>query len=349
VKSVNVIEKLKEKIQQEKKIKERSIVFWYDPQSQVSVEELKEQLEDIEVRQLTNNNFFQLKVEIELQRTADSFLIYSDEAKPNDKDNMLLDILSYSTEFKADETAMLSEELQVSDHVLRPMMEQYPLFFGSKERKRKLNQILPKHADDYQFELSMMAVIVKASVADIRVIARQLLLNDLQKEENELLKQLKRNFSLERALEIIGRYFGVTLEEDNKPLVQLINVLIYQHFQQNAGFTVEDWEAQWASSSPNICALFVEEWLQHDGIALEEHIKEWEKVYQVRDVLIKHDIENYQLVDTFPVVDALIIEKCIDELVHQTIHVDERLSLIEQRLQTFWGSKGRLKALYETI
>jgi len=349
VKSVNVIEKLKEKIQQEKKIKERSIVFWYDPQSQVSVEELKEQLEDIEVRQLTNNNFFQLKVEIELQRTADSFLIYSDEAKPNDKDNMLLDILSYSTEFKADETAMLSEELQVSDHVLRPMMEQYPLFFGSKERKRKLNQILPKHADDYQFELSMMAVIVKASVADIRVIARQLLLNDLQKEENELLKQLKRNFSLERALEIIGRYFGVTLEEDNKPLVQLINVLIYQHFQQNAGFTVEDWEAQWASSSPNICALFVEEWLQHDGIALEEHIKEWEKVYQVRDVLIKHDIENYQLVDTFPVVDALIIEKCIDELVHQTIHVDERLSLIEQRLQTFWGSKGRLKALYETL
>src|SRR5699024_7604565 len=189
-------------------------------------------------------------------------------------DNMLFDILSYSTEFKADETAMLSEELQVSDRVLRPMMEQYPLFFGSKERKRKLSKILPKHADDYHFELSMMAVIVKASVPDIRVIARQLLLNDLHKEENELLKQLKRNFSLVRALEIIGHYFGVTLEEDNKPLVQLINVLIYQHFQQNAGFTVEDWEAQWASSSPNICALFVEEWLQHDGIALEEHMKE---------------------------------------------------------------------------
>src|SRR5699024_9778338 len=36
-------------------------------------------------------------------------------------------------------------------------------------------------------------------------------------------------------------------------------------------------------------------------------------------------------------------------LVHQTIHVDERLSLIEQRLQTYWGSKGRLKALYETL
>ena len=107
--TVNVIETLKEKIQKEKKIKERSIVFWYDPQSQISVEELKEQLDDIEIRRLTNHNSFRLKVEIELQRTTDSFLIYSDEARPNDKDNMLLDILSYSTEFKTDETAMLSE------------------------------------------------------------------------------------------------------------------------------------------------------------------------------------------------------------------------------------------------
>ncbi len=347
--TVNVIEKLKEKIQQEKKFKERLIVFWYDPQSQVSVGELKEQLGDIEIRRLTNHNSFQLKVEIEIQRTTESFLIYSDEAKPNDKDNMLLDILSYSTEFKADETAMLSEELQVSDQVLRPIMERYPLFFDSKDRKRRLIKILPKDSDNYQFELSMMAVLVKASVPDIRMMTRQLLLNGLHLEENDLLKQLERNYSLERTLEFVGRHFGVTLERDNEPLLQLLNVLIYQHFRQNAGFTVDDWEAKWASSSPNICALFVEEWLQHDGEVLEDHIKEWEKMHQVRDVFTKRDIENYQLVETFPVVDALIIEKCIDELIHQTIHADERLSLIEERLQTYWGSKGKLKDLYETL
>ncbi|MCA1026593.1 BREX-1 system phosphatase PglZ type A [Cytobacillus kochii] len=348
---MNVIERLKERIQQEKNIKERSIVFWYDPQSQVSVEKLKEQFNDIdiEIRQLTKHNFFQLKVEIELQRPTESFLIYSDEAKPNDKDNMLLDILSYGTEFKADETAMLSETLQVSDQVLRPIMEQYPLFFDSKDRKSRLSKILPKDTDNYQFELSMMAVLVKASVPDIRMIVRQLLLSVIHMGENELFNRLERNYSLERTLEFIGRHFGVSLERDNEPLLQLLNVLIYQHFRQNAGFIVEDWDTKWASSSPNICALFVEEWLQHDGEVFEEHIKEWEKVHQVRDVLLKRDIENYQLVETFPVVDVLIIEKCIDELIHQTIHVDERLSLIEQRLHTYWGSKGKLKTLYETL
>jgi len=350
VESVDVIEKLQEKIQQERDTKKRAIVFWYDPQAQVSVDELKEQLDEIEVRKLTNHNLFQLKVEIEIQRTTESFLIYSDVAKPADKENMLLDILLYSTEFKADETAMLSETLQVLDHVLRPKMEQYPLFFDNKERKRRLSKILPKQADDYHFELSMLATLVKASVPDIRVIVRQLLMEGLHMEESELLKQIKRNFSLERTLEIIGRYFGVSLEKDNEPLVQLLNVLIYQHFRQNAGFTAEDWEVQWASSSPNVCALFVEEWLQNsDGDVLEEHIKEWERVNQVRGMLSKQDIENYQLVDTFPVVDVLIIEKCIDELTHQTIHMDERLSLIEQRLHKYWGAKGKINSLYNTL
>ncbi|GGA69563.1 BREX-1 system phosphatase PglZ type A [Ornithinibacillus halotolerans] len=346
---MNVIEKLQEKIQQEKETKGRAIVFWYDAQAQVDVEELKEQLDEVEVRCVDERNFFQLKVEIELEKPNQSFLIYTDGPRPEDADNMLLDILLYSAEFKADETAMLSETLQVSDQVLRPMMEQYSLFFDSKDRKRRLSKILPKDSDNYHFELSMMAVLVKASVPDIRMITRQLLLNGLYMEENELLKQLERNYSLERTLESIGRHFGVSLERDNEPLLQLLNVLIYQHFRQRAGFTVEDWESRWASSSPNICALFVEEWLQHDGEKFEEHIKEWEKVHQVRDVLLKRDIENYQLAETFPVVDALIIEKCIDELIHQTIHVDERLSLIEERLQTYWGSKGKLKALYETL
>ena len=105
-----------------------------------------------------------------------------------------------------------------------------------------------------------------------------------------------------------------------------------------------------ASSSPNVCALFIEEWLQrNDKEVLEERIKEWERVNRLREVLSQQELDHFTMVDTFPIVDALIIEKCIDELLHQTIHVSERLSLIEQRLQTHWGSKGQLNAIYNTL
>lgn len=347
---MNVIEKLQEKIQQEKETKGRAIVFWYDAQAQVDVEELKEQLDEVEVRCVDERNFFQLKVEIELEKPNQSFLIYTDGPRPEDADNMLLDILLYSAEFKADETALLSETLQVSDHVLRPMMEQYPLFFGSKERKRRLAKVLPQKADQSQFELSMMAVLTKAPVPDIRLITRQLLLQDLYIRENDLIKQLKRNFSLERAFEIIGRYFGISLEQTEEPLVELMNVLIYQHFKRNAKFSVDEWEDKWTSSAPNVCALFIEEWLQRsDKEVLEERIKDWERVNRLREVLSQQELDHFTMVDTFPVVDAFIIEKCIDELLHQTIHVSNRLSLIEQRLQTHWGSKGQLNAIYNTL
>ena len=347
---MNVIEKLQEKIQQEKETKGRAIVFWYDAHAQVDVEELKEQLEEVEVRYVNECNFFQLKVEIELEKPNQSFLIYTDGPRPEDADNMLLDILLYSAEFKADETALLSETLQVSDHVLRPMMEQYPLFFGSKERKRRLAKVLPQKAGQSQFELSMMAVLTKAPVPDIRLITRQLLLQDLYIRENDLIKQLKRNFSLERAFEMIGRYFGISLEQTEEPLVELMNVLIYQHFKRNAKFSVDEWEDKWTSSAPNVCALFIEEWLQRsDKEVLEERIKDWERVNRLREVLSQQELDHFTMVDTFPVVDALIIEKCIDEFLHQTIHVSERLSLIEQRLQTHWGSKGQLNAIYNTL
>ena len=346
---VNVIEKLQEKIQQEKETKGRAIVFWYDPQAQVSIDELRQQLMGVEVRKLTDRNFFQLKVEIELQRATDSYLIYSDVPRPNDKDNMMLDILSYSTEFKADETAILSETLYVSDQVLRPMMEKYPSFFNSKERKRRLHKVLPQQADETQFEISLMAVITKVSVADVRVITRHILSSDLQLEDNELVKSIKRNFSIDRTLEIVGRYFGVSLDHLNQPFKELLNVLIYQHFKLKANFIAEEWESRWASSSPNVCSMFIEEWMQqNDAQILEKYIKEWEKAFHVREKIGTQDVSNFSLTDTFPVVDALIIEKCIDELLHQTIG-EERLSLIEKRLQTHWGSKGKLKALYETV
>ncbi|MBU9710540.1 BREX-1 system phosphatase PglZ type A [Evansella tamaricis] len=347
---MNVIEKLQEKIQQEKEVKGRAIVFWYDPQAQVTVDELREQIDDIHVRELTDRNFFKIKVEVELQKPTESFLIYSANPRPNDKENVLLDILSYSLEFKADEVAMLSESLHVSDHVLRSMMEQYPLFFESKERRRKLGKVLPKSAGEYEFELSMMAVLLKAPVPDIRVITRQLVMNGLHMEENELSNQLQRNFSLVRALEFIGRYFGVSIEETQEPLKELLQILIYQHFRRDASFVVDEWEKKWSSSSPNVCALFIEEWLQHtERDVIEEIIKKWERSHQVRGILSTQDIDNFQKVVTIPVVDVLIIEKCVDELEHKTIHVDERLSLIEQRLQTYWGKKGKIKDLYKTL
>ena len=347
---MNVIEKLQQKINEEHRQKGRAIVFWYDAQGQLETEELNSQLEDIEVRYLNENNFFQLKVEIELQNPETSYLIYSDEPRPRDNDNMLLDMLFYSTEFKADETALLSEVLNVEDFVLRPLMKEYPTFFASKERKNKLSKVLPAQSDRDTFELSMMAVLTKSPVHDIRTITTQVLMKGLGIETNELVKQLEKNYALDKSLEKIGGYFGISLTDSEEPLKQLVNILIYQHFKQNFHGVVEKWDEQWKSNSPNICALYIEEWLNNrHAETIENYIELWEKEHDVQGTLDDYDVEQYEEVATFPKVDILIIEKCVDELKHHTIAPEKRLALIEKRLELPWALKHKINQSYQTL
>ncbi|SDK32536.1 BREX-1 system phosphatase PglZ type A [Lacicoccus qingdaonensis] len=347
---MNVIEKLQQKIDEEHRQKGRAIVFWYDAQGQLEADELNSQLKGIEVRQLNDNNFFQLKVEIEIQNPETSYLIYSDEPRPRDNDNMLLDMLFYSVEFKADETALLSEVLNVEDFVLRPLMKEYPTFFASKERKNKLSKVLPAKADRGTFELSMMAVLTKSPAHDIKTITTQILMKGLDIETNELIKQLGKNYALDKSLEKIGRYFGISLTDSEEPLRQLVNTLIYQHFNQNFHGVVGKWDDQWKSTSPNICALYIEEWLNNrHAEMIENYIEIWEKEYDVQGTLDDYDVEQYAEVATFPRVDVLIIEKCVDELEHNTISPEKRLALIEKRLEMPWALKPKINCSYKTL
>jgi hypothetical protein len=347
---MNVIEKLRQKIDEELRQKERAIVFWYDAQGQLDSEELNNQLKDIEVRQLNDNNYFQLKMEIELQNPKTSYLIYSDEPRPRDNENMLLDIFLYSAEFKADETALLTEMFNVEDFVLRPLMKEYPAFFASKERKNKLSRVLPAQADREVFELSMMAVLTRSPVHDIRTITTLLLTKGVDMETNELVGQLEKNYSLSKSLEKIGGYFGVSLIDSEEPLKKLVDTLIYQHFNQNFQGSIEEWDNQWKSSSPNICALYIEEWLNNlHAEVIENYIKVWEKEYDVQAVLTDYELKQYEDVATFPVLDVMIIEKCVDELKHETIIPENRLALIEKRLEMPWALKSNIQRSYQTL
>src|SRR5690606_22722624 len=125
---MDTIELLRERIIEEKQRKTRAIVFWYDESAQENISNLKQVfIEDaIQVRELTKNNFFSLKIEIEIEEKEKSFLIYAPFAKPANEENFLIDMLLYGAEFRADKIAILAEQLQVNDAILRPIIQRYP-------------------------------------------------------------------------------------------------------------------------------------------------------------------------------------------------------------------------------
>ncbi|MEH7248590.1 BREX-1 system phosphatase PglZ type A [Neobacillus niacini] len=349
---LNIIDMIKEKIRDEMKNKGRAIVFWYDPNEQVTIDDLVETLPEVQVRKLTDRNFFTIKLEIEIEKPNVSFLLYSNNPRPKYKNNFLLDILLYSSEFKSDESAILAESLGISDHILRDMMEKYPVFFRSKERKSLLGKVTPAKASEQELELSILAVLTGAKVPEIRLIVKNLLLNGLSSEKNELIVKINKFYSWERTLELIQQYFGLSIPNNQNTLQYLSDALNYQHLRQNIGWSMREWEENWSSTSPNICALFIEDWMnsfEDETSILEEYLKGWEIKYSIERVLRNHSVEEIEDIITVPVVDALIIEKCVLELEHDLIESEKWMERINTRLMSFWGRKSTISALYNVL
>lgn len=351
---MDIFHALKNKVESERSTKGRAVVFWYDPSAQVELDELRLNFSEdyIEVRLLTKNNFFRIKIDIEKKYPNKSFVVYAPFARPADEHNYLLDILLYAAEFKADEVAVLAEQLQLDDHVIRPFIEQYPTFFRNKERIQKLKRLLPVQADRHYLEVSIAAVCVGSPSPSIPDITRFLLLGGTNKSLNESYKNVDKWFSNERVWDMICSYFGLPNRQEDNKIQWLIDTLIYQHLCLNAqikGWTNSD---RWSSSLPNICALFIEDWFRESDdqvTILEQFVREFESCYSVANLLHALSLEAFEKATTLPIIDVLIIAKLADELQHQTADLIVWIGRIPRRQQTYWGQKENTTLTYQAL
>lgn len=352
---MDILQLLKERITDELHKKPRTVVFWYDEQGEYTVDSLKEALADqpIHVRALTRNNFFSLKIEIEIEKRDESFLLYANFAKPEKEKNYLLDMELYGTEFKADTTALFAEQLQVSDALLRDMMGKYPEFFKSAERKEKLKKVLKLQASERDFEYAMLAVLTGAPIAEMDKIAQHVLMAGLQEESNELYKSIVKRFSKEQLFILLGQYFGMHVEQYT--LQHLMEHILYAHFQRYAQFEDASLQKKYETTRANASALFVDDWLQTKGSeVLEQYMRDIEETFSIVSLLNDRPIEQYAEIATFPVIDVLLIEKLTTELLHQTSNLEVWKEVLQNRLKMHWANqneriRGLLKVLVHAV
>jgi len=284
---MEIVQTLKEKIEQEKYTKGRAIIFWYDPDQQITIEELEDNFksEDVLVHQLTPNNFLKLKIEIEINNPKKSYLLYAPFSRPADQENYLLDILLYSTEFKADQVAILAEQLFIRDHILRPYIEAYPLFFRANDRREKLKKVLPKEADKRHLDMAILAVLTNSPSVDFSHIVKNILVQGLGEELNDSYKKIQQYFSIEVLWRLIQQNFGIIVDDKDKPLQYLMTSLFYQHFKRDALVGIEGLDEDYKSTLPNACGLFIDDWMrgqEKETVILEEYIKDMEVSLELR-------------------------------------------------------------------
>ena len=87
--------------------KKRNIVFWYDDEGEFKDEIDELNFSDAKVLKLNGRNSFYVKYILEHKDTESNYLIYAPYGKPAPRENYLLDIQKYSSEFSTDKATLI--------------------------------------------------------------------------------------------------------------------------------------------------------------------------------------------------------------------------------------------------
>lgn len=175
------------------KFEQHRIVFWYDPEQSFTkeIQTLSDRAlpdgedsasapyatlpDDLSVLNMAAESVLAVKKRLEVDEPERPFLLYFPHAEPEADGDWLLDVRLYSTQFFADHSSMLLNELGINRMALRGHIRARSAFFANKQRIAGLKKWVTENEDELSLDRKMMAVVVKADSASLSDILLGLL------------------------------------------------------------------------------------------------------------------------------------------------------------------------------
>ena len=326
--------------------KKRHIIFWYDPDKAFKdiIPELEiDNVKIIVLKKTTNRkgelistNIFDTKYTLEYRDLESNYLIYSEYPRPEDRENYLIDIERYSEFFVADKSAMIMEEFNFyrRDFRLNQVIREHLDFFGSKERKEKLNKLIdnPETIRENDLKLAILAVTVNSKVVDIQEIIKSIILDRSKLEAVE--KWIGKEFLFQ---EIKSR-FDLEVEDFQEFLKSLMVVNFYREIQEKPDSDLE----KYYKGKTNEIYIFVSSLLQNKQCSekIKEIFYELGEELDIKSVIDKLEVEALVLGTAFEYFDKLTIKYIAENLNSEVTNYDKYLKYINIRLDnTLYRSK----------
>ena len=152
------------------------VVFWSDPSREFndSIDDMD--LGDVKLLKWDGFNSFLIKYIVECEQPESKFVIYVPGDMQEDKDNILADMLHYSTPmFSADKASSLCVELGIPESH-SDLISRHLSFFNSAERRRKFEKVDVDVNDSESIVNGMIAVSLGFGSCDFKDILRDVLI-----------------------------------------------------------------------------------------------------------------------------------------------------------------------------
>ncbi|OBR91571.1 PglZ domain protein [Clostridium ragsdalei P11] len=326
--------------------KKRHIVFWYDEEGEFAedIDELSP--DNVRGLKLTENNSYAIKYEIEKVDKVSHFLIYANMQKPSPRENYLLDILKYSTEFSTDKTTAIMRELGVKDDSLKGVFKRYLKFFNNKERYASFTKYEIENYTEEKIDIAVLSVLCKLDVCDIESVIKALFAEEL-KDNNKYLEAIEKFGDVKAFWRLVEKYYGFNLEDRN------LEKLILFFMVTNLSYTLDEaiprtW-GKYVSSKKSDCIVFMSHFMSHsvDSKIYDALSNKFEDKLNIQLYIKEWDIDNYIKCDVFKAFDKAIISKLVEQLLDDIGEYDKYTEIISARRTTHFFNDFAQK--YEAI
>lgn len=238
---------------------ERRIVFWYDDDASYADDIDALQLEDgCKVLKLTGRNNFAAKLLLEKQDTETSYLIYAPFARPEDKENSLVDIFYYSEHFYSDKLIQLMGDLNIPPEC-QDEVKKYKKFWTSGNVSKFAGLGITEYTPE-TVDLGILCVLAGVKICSIEQLIRKVVLAGVT--DNSLLKKIESQ-KIDRVFwQFCEKQYGY---RDSNPTLQkfLVTMLVTYMDTEMSGNEPKAWK-NFISVKQNDAVIFVKNLMNND-------------------------------------------------------------------------------------
>ncbi|MDP3983550.1 MAG: BREX-1 system phosphatase PglZ type A, partial [Acidimicrobiia bacterium] len=142
-----------------RRLDDRRVVFWHDPQGQYHTELDSLDLPGVTTLRVANNEFA-IKNRLLHDQPADKFLVYRPGQVPVGVGNWLLDLeLAYGV-FTADRSSLVAQDLGLTAEGIEQVVQEHDEFFNAGKRVQSLKKRLNPDDDAVRLRAKMSAVVL---------------------------------------------------------------------------------------------------------------------------------------------------------------------------------------------
>ncbi|WP_010632731.1 BREX-1 system phosphatase PglZ type A [Sporolactobacillus vineae] len=314
----------------------RHLVFWYDPAGEFKEDIHDLQLDQVHIWELTPDNFFATKYELEKKDPESSFLIYAPMAKPAPQEDWLYDQLKMGVEFSTDKTTAIMRELGVSDDGLRKVFHRYMKFFNNKQRFAAFQAFGIQNYDPEKIDVAVLAVLTHNAINKLDEVV-EVLMRETAAGGNRSWEMIGKFGDIDAFWHLVEKAYGYTRGEKSLPDLITFFMLTYLVSTAPDLNLPEDWKAYLAVRPMNVVVLMSQFMNQPQDraafqklsgmvaktIHLESHLKAWE-------------VQNYLKADAFKEFDQSLIQYIITQLTSGVGQFDTYQSMLDARRTLHW-------------